>query len=330
MGQETGKVISYKVKQNYCRKCAISGASCGDISCSKNWDGSSKSMEAGAVVEIVARNPTFDDLGVEIQYLVCDGDSSVGAGIREATGGKCIRLADVTHTVKHLNNFLYKFKNKELDAKVIDYLKRMAGNAIKTNKNNVPAMVQALSSIPYHAFGLHSKCIESWCQLEVDTHSKWSKYLDRPIDVPGSRTFQSNLDAVKSAFDQLIEKAPELAPNGSTQPNESLNNIITSKAPKRIDYASSKAITYRCATGVLQKNEGVSYTTALRSINNLSPGKWTQSYKSQLAKVRVQTAIKRKSPEYKKRRRQLLLAKKSKTTRKEAKEGKTYSTGSKK
>jgi hypothetical protein len=311
MGQETGKVLAYRVKQNYCRKCAMSGKDCGDEKCCKNWTGSSKSMEAGAVVEMVAKNPILDKMGVVFESLVCDGDSAVGAGVREATNGECKQVKDVQHTVKHLANYLYAAKSKQLTSQVIDYLKRMASYAIKTNKNDPPAIVAALSCIPFHAFGDHTKCNEKWCDKNT-----WSKHLDGPVDVQGSSTYDSNLFAVKSAFDKLVEKAGQLAPNGSTQPNESLNNIITSKAPKRIDFSSSLAVTFRCAAGVAQKNEGVTYTSALRVLNKLSPGKWTKSYKSELAKVRSTTAIKRKSPIYKRRRRQLLMLKKKQNFKK--------------
>jgi hypothetical protein len=284
-------------------------------------------MEAGAVVEMVANNPTLAELGVTFENLVCDGDSSVGAGIRDATNGACVRVADVTHSLKHLSNNLYSAKSKQLTSQVIDYLKRMAAFAIKTNKNNPPAIVEALTSIPFHAFGMHSKCSLTWCDKESSSGSKWSKYLDGPIDTIGSLSFDSNFDAVKRSFDKLSEKATELAPNGSTQQNESLNAIITSKAPKRIDFASSKAVTFRCASGVLQKNRGVTYTKELRQLNNISPGKWTSTYKTRLAKERARTARKRKSPIFKKRRKELNLAKKNKTSSTEAREGATYLTG---
>jgi len=328
MGQETGKVLAYRVKQNYCRRCAMLGKSCGEQSCCKNWSGSSKSMESGAVVEMVANNPVLNQLGVSFEQLVCDGDSSVGAGIRDATDGACVRVADVTHALKHLSNHLYSAKSKQLTPQVIDYLKRMAAFAIKTNKENPPAIAEALTSIPYHAFGMHSHCSPTWCeQQRSGVVKKWSKHLDAPIDTAGSSNFDYNFDAVKKAFDKLSEKASELAPNGSTQPNESLNSIITSKAPKRIDFASSSAVAYRCAAGVLQKNSSVAYTVALRESNKMSPGKWTLDYKTRLANERARTAKTRKSTKYKRRRRELNFAKKNKKSRNEAKEGPTYLKG---
>jgi hypothetical protein len=329
MGQETGKVLAYRVKQNYCRKCALLGKDCGEQNCCKNWSGSSKSMESGAVVEMVSSNPVLNEVGVTFEQLVCDGDSSVGAGIRDATDGACVRVADVTHSLKHLSNHLYSAKSKQLNPQVIDHLKRMAAFAIKTNKDNPPAIAEALTSIPFHTFGMHSNCNPTWCEQQQQRGSagRWSKHLDGPIDTVGSNTYDYNFNAVKNSFAKLSEKSAELAPNGSTQPNESLNAIITSKAPKRIDFASSNAVAFRCAAGVLQKNSGVGYTIALRECNKMSPGKWTLAYKSMLAKERARTAKKRKSPIYKKRRRELNFAKKAKKTRNEAKEGPTYLKG---
>lgn len=281
------------------------------------------------MVEMVANNSQLNDLGVTFERLVCDGDSSVGAGVRDATDGKIIRLKDVTHTLKHLSNELFSAKSKQITVKVIDYLKRMAAFAIKTNKDNPPAIVEALTSIPFHVFGMHSKCNKSWCNHQgAETGSKNSKHLDGPIDVEGTNTFATNFNAVKVAFEKLASKATELAPNGSTQQNESLNATITSKAPKRVDFASSSAIKFRCAAGVCQKNVGVAYTSELRMMNLISPGKWTLKYKQKLARERKNTALKRKSSIFKKRRRQLFFAKKNKKAQYEAKEGVTYRKGS--
>ena len=56
-----------------------------------------------------------------------------------------------------------------------------------------------------------------------------------------------------------INNADKLAPLGSSQANEALNNTIGSKAPKIRHYASSESNDYRVACAVSQKNIGHSY-----------------------------------------------------------------------
>jgi len=287
-------------------------------------------MEAGAVVEMAVKNKTLSEARVHFEALVCDGDSSVGAALRDASNGQIRRMSDVTHSVKHLGNYLYVRKNNEINVSAIDYLKRMAGCAIKCNKDLPEKVAEALLAVPFHAFGKHEKCLE-WCdkintEMEADQEN-FSKHLFAPIDIEGSPTFDSNLLIVVEAFQKLVEKAEDLAPNGSTQPNESLNSIVASKAPKRVDYSRSKAVAYRAGAAVLQKNEGVGYTSKLRQLNLMSPGRKTIAYKKRLSAVRRQQQIKKRMPEFKKRRRTLLFKHKGSRRTSESKEGITYQSG---
>lgn len=55
------------------------------------------------------------------------------------------------------------------------------------------------------------------------------------------------------------DQAEKLANMRSTQGNESMNNLITTKAPKRLHYSGSDSLDFRVASAVLQKNEGHTY-----------------------------------------------------------------------
>lgn len=48
---------------------------------------------------------------------------------------------------------------------------------------------------------------------------------------------------------------------GSTQANESINNSIASKAPKRFHYSGSASLNYRVSAAVAQKNIGHTYVS---------------------------------------------------------------------
>ena len=64
---------------------------------------------------------------------------------------------------------------------------------------------------------------------------------------------QNNLDTVVVVY---VKNADKLAPLGSSQANESLNNSVGSKAPKIGHYRASKSNDYRVACAVSQKNIG--------------------------------------------------------------------------
>ena len=74
-------------------------------------------------------------------------------------------------------------------------------------------------------------------------------------------------------FHALAAHSERLAPLGSSQSNESLNNTITSKAPKSCCYGGSESHDFRTAAAVLQKNKGHGYVPALVSQARYSPSK---------------------------------------------------------
>jgi len=57
------------------------------------------------------------------------------------------------------------------------------------------------------------------------------------------------------------QNANKLAPLGSSQANEALNNVIGSKTPKIRHYGSSESNDFRVACAVSQKNIGHSYVS---------------------------------------------------------------------
>ena len=74
-------------------------------------------------------------------------------------------------------------------------------------------------------------------------------------------------------FDGLAVHSERLAPLGSSQSNESLNNTIASKAPKSRCYGGSESHDFRMAAAVLQKNDGHGYIAAVVSQAKYSPSK---------------------------------------------------------
>ena len=62
----------------------------------------------------------------------------------------------------------------------------------------------------------------------------------------------------------FVKNANKLAPLGSSQANESLNNTTSSKAPKIRHYGASESNDFRVACAVSQKNIGQTNVSEVR------------------------------------------------------------------
>lgn len=93
-----------------------------------------------------------------------------------------------------------------------------------------------------------------WLQLKDPTIYKHSS-LPNGKDLQGEN-LQKDLEAIVEVY---VQNAEKLAPLGSSQANEALNNTIGSKAPKIRHYGSSESNDFRVACAVSQKNLGHTY-----------------------------------------------------------------------
>ena len=99
---------------------------------------------------------------------------------------------------------------------------------IKQNEGN-PSLLEGLSAIVPHAFGEHEKCKEC-CRYNEDTINYQHNNLPGGRDFKGADLRPSIEDALKPFLTE--EAARKLAPVGSSQRNECLNSVVSSKAPK--------------------------------------------------------------------------------------------------
>jgi hypothetical protein len=68
------------------------------------------------------------------------------------------------------------------------------------------------------------------------------------------------------AFQNIAKKSDRLIHIGSSQANESLNQIISTKVPKAKHFGGSESLNFRVAAGVAQKNVGRKYITKIHCI----------------------------------------------------------------
>ncbi|KAK0156858.1 hypothetical protein PV328_012198, partial [Microctonus aethiopoides] len=118
----------------------------------------------------------------------------------------------------------------ELSHNAIAYLKNTFTTIIKKNIGNTHEIEKSLKNLPYHVFDRHDHC-GSFCGYHKDKEN-----------YDTSRHFKNEVlfNALKNLFDKLAQNAAEYSLAGSSQPNESLNNSMSSHCPKSRSYTGIK------------------------------------------------------------------------------------------
>ena len=202
---------------------------------------------------------------VQVNILVGDEDSSTIKKVRESVTHDVEKWSDIVHAKRSFETSLYalqKHYKGTLSVKVINYLLTCFGYALSQNKGNVQGLQKNLRAIVPHAFGKHENCDLSWCGFLKAPATFTHKSLPYGKDLQDAK-LQKDLEAVVEVFAKNAEK---LAPLGSSQANESLNNSVGSKAPKIRHYGASESNDYRVACAVSQKNLGYSYVPEVGTV----------------------------------------------------------------
>ena len=168
----------------------------------------------------------------------------------------------------------------------------------------------------------HSTCGE-WCKGRSDP----AQY--RHTNLPNGKPLAdiATKQAVADVFDVFAGNADKLAPMGSSQQNEALNNVILSKLPKTKFYGGSESNDFRVAAAVLQKNTGKPYVSSVCTSAGLSPGKHAEDH-AHTQSVAAKRQLDFKSTKTSKRRRnELKSLRSSKQGVAELRKGTTSSTG---
>ena len=201
--------------------------------------------------------------GAPVAVLVGDDDSCTIKKVRESVSHVVIKWSDTVHAKRLFATSLYALQTNHkgtLSGKVISYLLTCFGYALSQNKGNVQSLQKNLRAIVAHAFGKHDNCRTasvSWCGFLQDPNTYKHKSLPHGKDLQDEH-LQKDLSTVVEIF---VKNADKLAPLGSSQANESLNNSVGSKAPKIRHYGASESNDYRVACAVGQKNIGYSYVS---------------------------------------------------------------------
>ena len=176
-----------------------------------------------------------------------------------------------------------KSKHKELTDPVVKYIKKSFSYAVAQNKENESGLQAALTALPQHMFGDHANC-GTWCTFAQNPDTYKHKSFGKGKDLT-SIDLRSDLEKIMT---NLARNAGKLAPRGSSQRNESLNNTVGSKAPKIRHYGGSASNDQRIACAVSQKNLGYTYLSPVMTKIGVSPGKYATMHADRMNQVSSQ------------------------------------------
>ena len=322
IGSQTGKILDYCTRNRKCKICDV-GRRTGVVKehdCRLNFYGSAKAMEADAAVQLVTDSKILKDIQVEVGVFIGDNDSSCISAIQAVTKHEVLKQSDMNHSTKGIGNLLYEIhKNKEFDpnnelsSEIIKHVQRCFSYAVHQNKGDVGKIKTAIVNIPFHLFDYHEDC-GTWCKANEDKENTSGVRLQNPV----------LFEQLKKLFIQISENAVKFASAASSQSNESLNNMMCSKAPKRICYSLSESSDYRFAATVAQKNCGTDYLIRCMDVAGMSWNNTLQKYIQHSEKITLKTRERFSKPSYKRKRLQLKAQRSQLRNRKERTEGDTY------
>lgn len=169
VGHETKKCIDYKTKNSYCRICynaQTNNEPARAHDCRKNHEGSSKSMEASAAVELFSKG--------NYAVLIGDDDSTVISRLHNEVDSTILKWSDANHALCSFKRKLYEFRGKSLGVdsdnitdSVIEHLAKCFSYCLYQNQNDPKELKVGLQRIVPHSFGDHSNC-QDWCMYKKD------------------------------------------------------------------------------------------------------------------------------------------------------------------
>ena len=133
--------------------------------------------------------------------------------------------------------------------------------------------------------------------------------------------------SLKNVFERYAYHAEKLAPSGSTQSNESFNQMVAAKAPKAKHYSSSESLSFRLGAAVCMINEGQKCVADVFQKLKIPVSTATRVYAARLIRKAKLRKDRESSKEFKRRRNQLCGRKKRHEFSLAVREGPSYEPG---
>ncbi len=221
IGNTSKKLLYLGVRNKYCSICTVAankGIPPKEHECFKNWDGSSRAMEADMLVE--GFKAAEDMQGLRYMRMTGDGDSSVLSNIQASVpgwGSKVTKVECANHVVKCYRSRLekivqdfpkYKGRGK-LTQKAIKRLATGARCAIKmhSKSGDVEKLRKDLRNGPSHVFNDHTNCSTSFCKVAAGISGTSPPDKDNNNSSTSSQTSDDEVETehtLTGAIDNII------------------------------------------------------------------------------------------------------------------------------
>ena len=250
----------------------------------------------GSACQKVAK--MFKDEGIRVDEVVHDCDSSSINKFRSMFED-VVEQHDINHTVKNLRKKIKKFAKQfdRLRSNAEDWAYKMGkvlSNAIKNCGKKPETFNQLIDNSFLHYRGNHKYC-------------KHDQNKEHEI------LLLEELEAFKLVFEDYKEDPTKLFSGYTTNHNESLNNIITKYAPKRINFAKNYG--WRADLAMLEISKGPAVKLEILEELGLKVSNWTREKVQQRASTRQKRKVQRATEVAKKQRVQRKNKKKQRTAK---------------
>jgi len=288
IGALSKKVLDSIVFNKKCAKCTKRKNSNVPHNCMKNFDGSSKSMEAAALTRMLIRMP--EEKGVSICSIITDDDSNGRAKSRHVCNGGILPdtveeptfLADPSHRKRVFARPIYNLSNlpkkkSAVTKPLASHLKYCYGACVKRNRHKTAEELSAkVHNILDHICGVHDQCETAWCydKKAIEHNLPYNPPVDHRMD---KEKYPETYQQLKEHFNYYasVEMMRYCTHPHDTQTNEALNQAIANVAPKSVCYSGTISLNSRIGLIIGIHNMGLHsffdglFTTVGMSMTNV-------------------------------------------------------------
>ena len=348
----TGLPVDFEVLSNFCSKCATKTNSDQHWeekhkpSCSKNYEGSSGSMEVECALRIWKRS--IEEHSLRYTIMLSDGDSKAYDAVSAANVYGVDVLIEkedcINHVAKRMGTALRKLasvskaqkttitgKGKLTNMK-IKKIQNYYGKAIKLYSSDVPLLQKRIMGILLHLSSTDEQPKHAHCPPGESSWCFWQRAIASSKE-PGSHKGHETLPVeigkkLVPIFQRLSD--PKLlnrcSRNMTQNANEALHSILWKIVPKSV-YVGRKTMQTAMALAVCKYAMGASFQIVMCRVMELEPGKILKETAKKKDLKRLKRAEKAASAQAKKRRKLLKYNQLKETDTKKSTEGETYGAG---
>ena len=297
--------------------------------CQANHGKSSGAMESVGAMDIFLRS--IERHALIYKDYIGDGDSSSFKEVSVSDpynnfGIKPNKLECVGHVQKRLGtrlrNLCNKYKSKKpslsgrgkLTDKVINSMQNYFGMAIQQNKGQLYPMKKAVGAVLWHCTAFEDETYRHrFCPVGKDSWCKWQRCNGNNLTNKKQESNKNTINLPKWIHDELKPIFEELSKDqllskclhGQTQnANESLNNVIWMRCPKRV-FVKRSILEMGVNSAVLEFNNGAIGIEKVLQQYNVSPGMFTSTGSTRKDRQRIKSMEVKMSERGKTRRRKL-------------------------